>query len=77
MIERGSCPFGSQCEMHREVITDLKGVYYRGRYWATTAWSKVGRASPGENPRGMEVAQNRQEEAVPPLFAAHPCLPGF
>lgn len=29
--------------MQRELITDLKTVYYRGRYRAATAWSRSAR----------------------------------
>ena len=64
MIECGSCPFGPECEMHREVVTDLKVVYYRGRYRAATAWSKVGKASGGENPLIMERDKSAEGEVV-------------
>ena len=50
--------------MHREVVTDLKVVYYRGRYRAATAWSKVGKASGGENPSILERDMSGQEEAA-------------
>jgi hypothetical protein len=42
MMEDGESRFNSEREVRREVISDLKQVYYRGRYWAATAWSKVG-----------------------------------
>jgi len=50
--------------MHREVVTDLKVVYYRGRYRAATAWSKIGRASGAEKPPTVEVDKSGQEEAA-------------
>jgi hypothetical protein len=64
MIKSGSCPFGPECEMHREVINDLKVVYYRGRYRAATAWSKVGKASAAEKPLMTEVHNIGQDEAI-------------
>ena len=50
--------------MHREVVTDLKVVYYRGRYRAATAWSKVGKASAAENPPAIEMLRIGQDEVV-------------
>lgn len=50
--------------MHREVITDLRVVYYRGRYRAATAWSKVGKGSGGENPSKIEVHRSGKEGVV-------------
>ena len=50
--------------MRREVITDIKVVYYRGRYRAATAWSKVGKASAAGNPPTVEVNMSGQEEAA-------------
>jgi hypothetical protein len=51
MMENGESRFNSEREVRREVITDLKQVYYRGRYWASTAWSKVGNTrAPGSEP---------------------------
>jgi len=50
--------------MPREVITDLKVVYYRGRYWAATVWSKVGRTSTADSPPIMEVDGSGKEEAA-------------
>jgi hypothetical protein len=77
MIESRGCPFGPECEMHREVITDLKMVYYRGRYRAATVWSKIGRTSAGENPSivevdnsGQAVAANRGRKTGPGLQPA-------
>ncbi len=52
------------CEMHREVIADLKVVYYRGRYRAATAWSKVGKPSSTDNPPAIAVHQIGQDEAI-------------
>jgi len=51
-------------KMHTEVITDLKVVYYRGRYRAATAWSKVGKTSAAENPPVIDVHRIGQDEAV-------------
>ena len=48
--------------MHREVITDLKVVYYRGRYRAATAWSKVGKTSAIENLLISEAGRSDQEK---------------
>ena len=62
MIECGGCLFGPECEMHREVITDLKMVYYLGRYRAATAWSKVGKASAIEDLLISEAGRSDQEE---------------
>jgi hypothetical protein len=73
MIESGSCPFGPECEMHREVITDLKMVYYRGCYRAATAWSKVGKASAAGNPT-VEVDKSGQDEAVERRRKTRPSL---
>jgi hypothetical protein len=64
MIESRDCLFGPECEMHIEVITDLKMVYYRGRYRAATAWSKIGRASGAEKPPMVEAHKIGQGEAV-------------
>lgn len=43
MIECGSCPFAPEWATRREMTADIKVVYYRGRYCASTAWCKVGR----------------------------------
>ncbi len=74
MIESGSCPFGPECEMHREVVTDLKVVYYRGRYRAATAWSKVGKAPAAGNPPTVEVDKSGQDEAVERRRKTRPSL---
>jgi hypothetical protein len=50
--------------MHREVIADLKVVYYRGRYRAATAWSRIGKASAAENPPASEVHKIGLEAAI-------------
>lgn len=50
--------------MHREVIIDLRVVYYTGRYRAATAWSKVGKTSAVENPPVIDVHRIGQGEAV-------------
>jgi len=60
--------------MHREVIADLKVVYYRGRYRAATAWSKVGNASAAENAPASEVYMIGQEAAIVRRRKAHPTL---
>jgi len=50
--------------MHGEVIADLKMVYYRGRYRAATAWSKVGKTSAAENPAIPGVGQTGPQKVV-------------
>ncbi len=52
--------------MHREVIADLKVVYYRGRYWAATAWSKVGKPTASVNPLKMETHGDSKQEVIKP-----------
>lgn len=52
---------GAKQEMHREVIVDLKLVYYRGRFRASTAWSRIGKGRAAENsskvdPEGISKA---------------------
>ncbi len=42
MMECGNGPCDRECEMRREMLAELTVVYYRGRFWAATAWSKVG-----------------------------------
>ena len=74
MIAGGSCPLGPECEMRREVITDIKVVYYRGRYRAATAWSKIGRASGAEKPPIVEVHKIGQGEAVERRRKTRPSL---
>jgi hypothetical protein len=52
-MERDNRSSGANCEMHREVIPDLKGVYYRGRFWGATAWSRIGKGPSAEDsPKG-------------------------
>ena len=53
-MECAICPFGPKCEMRREVIPDLRGVYYRGRFWAATAWSRVGKGLGAEDASKVE-----------------------
>jgi hypothetical protein len=60
--------------MHREVIADLKVVYYRGRYRAATAWSKVGKALAAENAPASEVHKIGQGEVVVRRRKANPTL---
>jgi len=60
--------------MRREVIADLKVVYYRGRYRAATAWSKVGKALAAENASASEVYMIGQEAAIVRRRKAHPTL---
>ena len=55
MMEDGESRFNSEREVRREVITDLKQVYYRGRYWAATAWSKVGNTRRPGGGMGIEA----------------------
>jgi hypothetical protein len=45
ILEDGKSGLDSEREVRREVISDLKQVYYRGRYRASVAWSKVGGTS--------------------------------
>ncbi len=47
--------------MHGEVISDLKVAYYRGRYRATMAWSKVGKAAAIEDLLISEAGRSDQE----------------
>jgi hypothetical protein len=74
MMEYGSCPSGLECVMRREVIADLKVVYYRGRYRAATAWSKVGEASSAENAPASEVHKIGQEAAIVRRRKGNPTL---
>jgi hypothetical protein len=60
--------------MHREVIADLKVVYYRGRYRAATAWSKVGKASASDNALASEAHRMGQAEVVVRRRKANPSL---
>jgi hypothetical protein len=53
-----NCPLGAKHEVHREVIADLKLVYYRGRFRASTAWSRVGKG------RGAEVASAVEPDVI-------------
>jgi hypothetical protein len=53
-MECAKYPFGPKSEMRREVIPDLKGVYYRGRFWAATAWSRVGKGLGAEDASKVE-----------------------
>ena len=57
MMEYGESRFNSEREVRREVITDLKQVYYRGRYWAATAWSKVGNTHGHGGELGIEPSR--------------------
>jgi hypothetical protein len=50
--------------MHREVITDIKVVYYRGRYWTGTAWSKTGMTCAAENPAITEVESIAEDRTL-------------
>ncbi len=53
--------------MQREVI-DLKTVYYRGRFRASTAWSRIGKASAAEKtpvPEGGAVRGDRLTKRYP------------
>lgn len=42
MIKHGKDRLTLEREVRREVIGDLKKVYYRGRYRAALTWSRVG-----------------------------------
>ena len=53
-----NCPLGAKHEVHREVIADLKMVYYRGRFRPSTAWSRVGKG------RGAEVASKVEPDVI-------------
>jgi hypothetical protein len=55
MMEDSGSRFNAEREVRREVITDMKQVYYRGRYWAATAWSKVGNTSVRDSEQGTEA----------------------
>ena len=76
-MERGNYSLGAKREMPREVIPDLKGVYYRGRFWAATAWSRIGKgqvaaASSKAEPDGIgkpEAAtpRRRNREGLSPV----------
>lgn len=62
MMEDGVSHFNSEKKVRREVISDLKQVYYRGRYWAATAWSKVGNTrGPGSE---LEIEPDRIANTV-------------
>ncbi len=59
--------------MARELTTDLKVVYYRGRYWAATVWSKVGKASGGDGAPETE-ARGAGKAAGKPRRRTNPSL---
>jgi len=61
-----------ECGMQRELIADLKTVYYRGRYRASVAWSKVGRLSTTEDVPSGERSQRPQETVVRPQGESKP-----
>lgn len=63
-MECANCPFGAKCEMRREVFTDLKGVYYRGRFRASTAWSRIGKGRGDEDASQVEPDVIRQAEVT-------------
>ena len=64
ILEDGKSGLDSEREVRREVISDLKQVYYRGRYRASVAWSKVGGASTTEIVPLPEKGHGLQESAV-------------
>ncbi len=51
---------GGSVKMQREVIADLKSVYYRGRFRASTAWSRIGKSSGGEKSPVAESATSKR-----------------
>jgi hypothetical protein len=64
MIGDANGVFGLECEMHNEVTTGPKTVYYRGRYWADTKWSKAGRTGAVASAPNVEVEDGWPRETV-------------